>query len=37
VAVVDARGRLRWRHVATTIGDYPPVATVLDQVRLLAG
>jgi hypothetical protein len=37
VAVVDADGRLRWRHVARTIGDYPPVATVLDQLRRLRG
>jgi hypothetical protein len=36
VAVVDATGRLRWRHVAATIGDYPPLPTVLDQVRRLA-
>ena len=29
VAVVDADGRLRWRHVSRTIGDYPGVAEVL--------
>lgn len=37
VAIVDASGHLRWRHVAATVGDYPPVARVLDQLRLLTG
>jgi hypothetical protein len=37
VAILDARGRLRWRHQATTIGDYPPIARVLDEVRRLPG
>ena len=36
VAILDAGGRLRWRHVASTVGDYPPMATVLDQLRRLA-
>ena len=35
VAVLDADGRLRWRHVARTIGDYPPLTAVLDAVRRL--
>ena len=29
VAVVDADGRLRWRHLSRTIGDYPRVADLL--------
>ena len=29
VAILDAGGRLRWRHVSRTIGDYPPLADVL--------
>ena len=33
VAVFDAQHRLRWRHVARTIGDYPPVATLLAALR----
>jgi hypothetical protein len=33
VAILDAEGRLRWRHAATTIGDYPPVADVLERLR----
>jgi hypothetical protein len=37
VAIVDADGRLRWRRVALTIGDYPPVSAVLDQLRRLVG
>lgn len=37
VAIVDAEGRLRWCHVAATIGDYPPVASVQDQLRRLTG
>lgn len=37
VAILDASGRLRWRHVAATVGNYPPVAGVLDQLRLLTG
>jgi hypothetical protein len=37
VAVVDAEGRLRWRYVASTIGDYPPIARVLDELRRRPG
>ena len=37
VAILDAAGRLRWRHSAATIGDYPAVATVLDELRHLGG
>jgi len=37
VAIVDASGRLCWRHVAPTVGYYPSVATVLDQLVRLAG
>ena len=37
VAIVDAEGILRWRHVASTVGDYPSLSTVLDQVRCLTG
>ena len=33
VAILDADGRLRWRHVARTIGDYPPLSTVLAVLR----
>ena len=29
VALLDADGRLRWRHVSRTIGDYPPLPDVL--------
>jgi hypothetical protein len=36
VAILDSAGRLGWRHVATTVGDYPPVASVLDELRRLA-
>jgi AhpC/TSA antioxidant enzyme len=35
VAIVDAGGHLRWRYVASTIGDYPPIAVVQDQLRRL--
>jgi AhpC/TSA antioxidant enzyme len=33
VAVLDADGRLRWRHVSRAIGDYPRMADVLAEVR----
>ena len=33
LAVFDAGQRLRWRHVARTIGDYPPVASLLATLR----
>ena len=35
VAIVDPGGHLRWRYVASTIGDYPPIAVVQDQLRRL--
>lgn len=37
VAIVDAEGRLRWYHLAATIGDYPPISTVLNELRRLPG
>ena len=37
VAILDAHGRLRWRHVSRTLGDYPPLTTVLDEVRRSTG
>ncbi|MGH7333978.1 MAG: AhpC/TSA family protein [Candidatus Rokuibacteriota bacterium] len=37
VAILDAEGRLRWRYLATTIGDYPRISRVLDELRRLAG
>jgi hypothetical protein len=37
VAILDAAGRLRWRHAASTIGDYPAVATVVGELRRLGG
>ena len=33
VALLDADGRLRWRHVSRTIGDYPPLPDVLAALR----
>lgn len=33
VAIVDADGRLRWLHRASTIGDYPPLSTVMAELR----
>ena len=35
VALLDADGRLRWRHVSRTIGDYPPLPDVLAALRRL--
>jgi hypothetical protein len=35
VAILDADGRLRWRYASRTIGDYPPLADVLTEVRRL--
>ena len=35
VAVLDAEGRLRWRHVSRTVGDYPPLAGVLAALAVL--
>lgn len=37
VAILDAGGRLRWLHRSQTVGDYPPLATVLAEVRRIAG
>ena len=37
VAILDADGRLRWRHVARTIGDYPPLTDVLGELRRSTG
>jgi hypothetical protein len=37
LAAFDAQRRLRWRHVARTIGDYPPVAAFLGALRDVAG
>jgi hypothetical protein len=37
VAIVDADGRLRWRHVARTIGDYPAVSAVIAMLRDTSG
>ena len=36
VAVIDREGRLRWRYAARAIGDYPPIARVLTEVKRLA-
>ena len=36
VAILDAVGRLRWRHVARTVGDYPTLPAVLAALRGLA-
>lgn len=36
VAVIDAEGRLRWRHPSRTIGDYPPLTDVMAAVRALS-
>jgi alkyl-hydroperoxide reductase/thiol specific antioxidant family protein len=33
VALLDADGRLRWRHVSRTIGDYPSLPDVLAALR----
>jgi len=33
VAILDAGGRLRWRHVSRTVGDYPALPVVLAKVR----
>jgi hypothetical protein len=37
VAILDAESRLRWRYVATTIGDYPPIPRVLEELHRFAG
>ena len=36
VALLDAGGRLRGRHVSRTIGDYPPLPRVLAEIRRVA-
>ena len=33
VAVLDADGRLRWRHVSRTVGDYPALPDVMARLR----
>jgi AhpC/TSA antioxidant enzyme len=33
VAILDAQGRLRWRHASRTIGDYPRITGVIVQLR----
>lgn len=33
VAVLDATGDVAWTHVASALGDYPPIETVLDALR----
>jgi len=35
VVVLDAEGRLAWAHRGQTLGDYPPLAEVIAQLRLL--
>lgn len=35
VAVLDEQGRLAWVHRGQTVGDYPPVAEAVDQLRRL--
>jgi AhpC/TSA antioxidant enzyme len=37
VAILDAEGRLRWRHVSRTVGDYPPLRAVLAELGRAAG
>jgi hypothetical protein len=37
VALLDADGRLRWRHISRTIGDYPALPAVLAALRHIAG
>ena len=32
VAILDSDARLAWRHRSATIGDYPPIATVLAEL-----
>ena len=36
VAILDAEGRLAWRHVSGTVGDYPKVSDVLAALRRAA-
>jgi len=37
VAIIDAQGRLSWRYQATTVGDYPPISRVLEELRRVSG
>ena len=37
VALLDADGRLRWRHVSRTIGDYPALPDVRAALRRIVG
>ncbi len=37
VAIVDADGRLRWRHVSRTIGDYPALSAVIAMLPDTSG
>jgi hypothetical protein len=36
VVVMDREGGVRWRHIGTRIGDYPPLEDVLAAVEALA-
>jgi peroxiredoxin len=36
VVILDRSGVVVWKHVGKRIGDYPPVAEVLDEVHALA-
>jgi len=37
VAILDAGGRLRWRHASRTVGDYPALADVLAALGGIVG
>jgi hypothetical protein len=37
VAVLDAASKPAWIHRSETIGDYPPIAVVLERLRALGG
>ncbi len=37
VAILDPEGRLRWRHVSRTVGDYPSLPDVMTRLRELGG
>ena len=37
VAIFDAEGRLRWRYVSRTVGDYPALPHVIAELRSLSG
>lgn len=36
VVILDARGRLAWAYRGQTLGDYPPVTDVVEQLRRAA-